>query len=123
MEIIVRPKDKIFTWINGNVYSAEVIYVVKGTSSVKAIINNKYKKIEHLKYGENFSMTYNKALQSANEWKREQEEFEIRSNSQKLSIMQGSIKREPIENRSIMPPKCESCGYPIVGGYLCKCSN
>lgn len=125
MQIIINPKDRIYTWINGEVFSAEVIYVVKGTSKVKAKINNKYGSIKMLTYGESYSMTYEKAVKSVSEWKREKEARELNHYSkQKAGMNNSNLKVENVKNKSIIKINlCESCGFPIDANYLCKCSN
>lgn len=120
MEIFIKPKDRVYTIINGIVYSAEVLFLVEGTNTIQAQINDKYRTTNFLTYGESFFMTYDKASKVVS--MRVQKQLELKESREKLQSPKTDHIDVKVEKNSIKPNVCESCGYILNGTYLCKCS-
>ena len=128
--VVLNPKDKVFTIINYQVYSAEVIYVMKGTSTIKARIKGDETTTKFLKYEKDFFMTKIKADKVCSSLRQaEYKQFEdyIRKVTKKdftKDVVTADIKQtNTFAKNSFATSICNSCGVILDNLGRCRCSN
>lgn len=130
MEIIViNPKDIVFTIINKQVFSAEVIYVMKGTSTIKARIKDEENTIKFLSYDKDFFMTKVKA-DTVCRFLREAENNRFKEYNRKLTkkdsvkdrVTKDILETNTFSKTSIATRNCNSCGVILDNLGRCRCS-